>query len=92
MNYLLSSNIINIDNGVEIGLTGAKIYNSLFYHLFLIPSTETKRYLINNFPKTYSNILIDHSIKYFDKGIDYENNIIDEEVFLKYNDIDTYNV
>lgn len=54
MDYLLRTDIVvsnDFYNNVEVGLTGAKIYNDLFYHLFLIPTPETKRYLINNFPK-----------------------------------------
>jgi hypothetical protein len=95
MDYLLRTDIVissEYYNNVEIGLTGAKIYNALFYHLFLIPTTEIKRYLINNFPKTYSNwATTDFTTRFFSDGIDYEKHILDEAVFRQYSDIETYN-
>ena len=91
MDYLLRTDIVAPLDNVEIGLTGAKIYNELFYHLFLIPTVETKRYLINNFPKTYSNLTSDNfSTRFFNDGIDYDNHIVKEEVFRPYSDIETY--
>jgi len=92
MDYLLRTDIVYSDSGVEIGLTGAKIYNALFYHLLLIPTSEIKRYLINNFPKTYSNVATtDFTTRFFSNGIDYEKHILDEDVFRQYSDIETYN-
>lgn len=95
MDYLLRTDIIVLNdyyNNVEIGLTGAKIYTDLFYHLFLIPTPETKRYLINNFPKTYSNLSTDNfTTRFFNDGIDYDNHIVNEDVFRPYSDIETYN-
>lgn len=64
MDYLLRADIVQSDAGVEIGLTGAKIYNSLFYHLFLIPTPEIKQYLVNNFPKTYSTLTTDFTARF----------------------------
>lgn len=95
MDYLLRTDIVvsnDYYNKVEIGLTGAKIYNDLFYHLFLIPTPETKRYLINNFPKTYSNLSADNfTTRLFNDGIDYDNHIVKEYVFRPYSDIESYN-
>ncbi len=92
MDYLLQTNIVYSDGGVEIGLTGAKIYNTLFYHLLLIPTPEIKRYLVNNFPKTYSNLATTNfTTRFFNDGIDYEKHILDEDVFRQYSDIETYN-
>jgi len=95
MDYLLRTDIVvsnDYYNNVEVGLTGAKIYNDLFYHLFLIPTLETKRYLINNFPKTYSNLISDNfTTKFFNDGIDYDNHIVNEDIFRPYSDIETYN-
>ena len=95
MDYLLRTDIVissEYYNNVEIGLTGAKIYNDLFYHLFLIPTTEIKRYLINNFPKTYSNLSsTNFTTRFFSNGIDYDKHTLDEEVFKQYRDIETYN-
>lgn len=94
MDYLLRTDIVissEYNNNVEIGSTGAKIYNDLFYHLFLIPTVEIKRYLVNNFPKTYSNLTNSNfTTRFFSDGIDYERNKLDEEVFKQYKDIDTY--
>lgn len=93
MDYLLRTDTVINYNNVEIGLTGAKIYNELFYHLFLIPTVETKRYLINNFPKTYSNLTEDNfTTRFFNNGIDYDNHIVNEEVFRPYSDIETYKI
>lgn len=91
MDYLLRADIVQSDAGVEIGLTGAKIYNSLFYHLFLIPTPEIKQYLVNNFPKTYSTLTTDFTARFFSNGIDYDKHTLDEEVFKQYSDIETYN-
>lgn len=95
MDYLLRTDIVvsnDYHNNAEIGLTGAKIYNELFYHLFLIPTLETKRYLIKNFPKTYSNLTINKfTTRFFSEGIDYDNHIVKEDVFRPYSDIETYN-
>lgn len=94
MDFLLRTDIVisNDYHYAEIGLTGAKIYNDLFYHLFLIPNPEIKRYLINNFPKTYSNLSsTDSTTRFFNNGIDYDNHTLDEEVFKQYSDIETYN-
>lgn len=95
MDYLLRTDIVvpnEYNNNVEIGLTSAKIYNELFYHLFLIPTVETKRYLINNFPKTYSNLTVDNfTTRIFNDGIDYYNHIVNEDVFRPYCDIEKYN-
>lgn len=94
MDYLLRTDIVvsnDYYNNVEVGLTGAKIYAELFYHLFLIPTVETKRYLINNFPKTYSNLTSDNfSTRFFNDGIDYDNHIVNEEIFRPYSNIETY--
>jgi len=94
MDYLLRTDIVvsnDYNNNVEIGLTGAKIYNDLFYHLFLIPTLETKRYLINNFPKTFSNLSSENfTTRFFNDGIDYENHKVKEDVFTQYRDIETY--
>ena len=91
MDFLLRTDIVAQYDNVEIGLTGAKIYNELFYHLFLIPTVETKRYLINNFPKTYSNLTADNfSTRFFNDGIDYDKHIVNEDVFRPYSDIETY--
>jgi len=92
MDYLLRIDVVYSDANVETGLTGAKIYNSLFFHLFLIPTAEIKRYLINNFPKTYTNLSTkDFTTKIFSNGIDYDNHKLDEDVFRQYSDIETYN-
>ncbi len=92
MDYLLRTDIVAPNNNVEIGLTGAKIYNDLFYHLLLIPTPETKRYLINNFPKTYSNLTADNfSTRFFNDAIDYDKHVVNEDVFRPYSDIETYN-
>jgi hypothetical protein len=92
MDYLLRTDIVAPYDNVEIGLTGAKIYNELFYHLFLIPTVETKRYLINNFPKTYSKLTVDNfTTRFFYEGIDYDKHIVNEDVFRRYSDIETYN-
>ena len=94
MDYLLRTDIVvstEYYNNVEIGLTGAKIYNTLFYHLFLIPTLEIKRYLIHNFPNTYSNFeTTDFTFPLFSDGIDYEKHILDENVFRPYSNIETY--
>lgn len=94
MDYLLRTDIVTSSeyhNNVEIGLTGAKMYNDLFYHLFLIPTVEIKRYLVNNFPKTYSNLTANNfTIRFFSNGIDYDKNKLDEDVFKQYSDIETY--
>ena len=95
MDYLLQTDIVASNeyyNNAEIGLTGAKIYNELFYHLFLIPTLETKRYLINNFSKTYSSLTTNNfTIRFFNEGIDYDNHIVNEDVFRRYSNIETYN-
>jgi hypothetical protein len=95
IDYLLQTDIVisnDYYNNVEIGLTGAKIYNDLFYHLFLIPNVETKRYLINNFPKTYSNLSADNfTTRFFNDGVDYNNHTVNEDIFRQYIDIETYN-
>lgn len=94
MDYLLRTDIVvsnDYYNNVEVGLTGAKIYNELFYHLFLIPTIETKRYLINNFPETYSNLTAENFLtRFFNDGIDYDKHIVNEDVFKPYSDIETY--
>jgi len=94
MDYLLRTDIVisnDYYNNVEIGLTGAKIYKNLFYHLFLIPTIETKRYLINNFPKTFSTLFENNStFRFFNDGIDYEKHKVNEDVFRQYSDIETY--
>lgn len=91
MDYLLRTDIVSDDGEIEKGFTGAKIYHSLFYHLFLIPTPEIKRYLINNFPKTFANLFVDYSPQFFGNGIDYDKHTIDEAVFRQYSDIETYN-
>ena len=95
IDYLLRSDIVvsnDYYNNVEVGLTGAKIFNDLFYHLFLIPTTETKRYLINNFPTTYSNLTSPiFTRRFFNDGVDYDKHIVIEDVFRPYSDIETYN-
>jgi hypothetical protein len=91
LDYLLRTDMVFADNGVETGLTGAKIYHSLFYHLYLIPTSEVRRYLINNFPKTFANLFDDYSPQIFANGIDYDKHTIDEAVFRQYSDIQTYN-
>ena len=94
MDYLLRTDIVvtsDYYNNVEIGLTGAKVYNELFYHLFLIPTFETKRYLINNFPKSYSKLTADNfTTRFFNDGIDYDNHKVNEDIFIQYSDIETY--
>jgi len=94
MDYLLRTDIVissEYYNNLEIGLTGAKINNDLFYHLFLIPTVEIKRYLVNNFPKTFSNMTNSNfTTRFFSDGIDYDRNKLDEEVFKQYKDIGTY--
>lgn len=90
MDYLLRTGIVYPGEGVENGLTGAKIYHSLLYHLFLIPTPEIKRYLINNFPKTFSSLFTDCRPRFFSRGIDYDNNTIDEEAFREFSNIETY--
>ena len=90
--YLLCSDIVKNSTGVETGLTGAKIYDELFYYLYLIPSIENRQYLISNFPKSYQNFL---NTKNFHRvlldGIDYEKHIVDEVYFSKYREIENYN-
>lgn len=95
MDYLLRTDIVISNeyyNNVEIGLTGAKIYHELFTHLFLIPSKETKRYLLNNFPQTYSNIYQNGPISTLLGTVNnYGSFIADETQILEYKDIETYN-
>jgi hypothetical protein len=89
MDHLLQSDIVYMDANVEIGLTGAKIYHELFTHLFLIPCKETKRYLLNNFPQTYSNLYQNGPIcTLLGTVSNYENFIIDETQILQYKDIE----
>ena len=92
MDYLLCSDIVKNSTDVETGLTGAKIYDELFYYLYLIPSIENRQYLISNFPKSYQNFI---SKKYLPIrlifGIDYEKHIVDEVYFSKYREIENYN-
>ncbi|MBM3456890.1 MAG: hypothetical protein FJX80_17480 [Bacteroidetes bacterium] len=94
MDYLLRTDVVfsnDYYNNVEVGLTGAKIYNDLFYHLFLIPTLESKRYLMNNFPKTYSNLTSENfTTRFFNDGIDYDKHVVNEDVFKPYSDIETY--
>jgi len=90
MDYLLRTDAVGAGTNVEIGLTGAKIYHELFYHLFLIPTPEIKRYLINNFPKTYIELFIQDKPRFFLDGIDYDNNTLNEDFFKQYSDIETY--
>lgn len=92
IDYLLRTAIVFADNEVETGLTGAKIHQSIFYHLYLIPTSEVKRYLINNFPKTFANLFVDYKPQIFANGIDYDKHTIDEAVFIQYRDIETYNI
>ncbi len=95
MDYLLRTDIVVSNeyyNNVEIGLTGAKIYHELFTHLFLIPSKETKRYLLTNFPKTYSNLYQNGPINTLLGTVNnYETFNVDETQILQYKDIETYN-
>ncbi len=92
MDYLLSTDIVYLDARTEIGLTGAKIYHELFTHLFLIPSVEIKRYLINNFPKTFSNLYNQGPINtLFGIISNYESFKVDETLILPYSDIESYN-
>jgi hypothetical protein len=91
MDYLLRTDIVFQDGNTEIGLTGAKIYDELFYHLFLIPFAEIKGYLINNFPETYSRLNSPNFFKgEFIHGIDYVNHRVNEESFIQYSNIETY--
>lgn len=92
MNYLLCADFVKNSTGVEKGLTGAKIYDELFYYLYLIPSIETRQYLIFNFPKSYQNFTNTKDFpKMLNEGIDYENHIVDEAFFSKYKEIENYN-
>jgi hypothetical protein len=91
LDYLLKSGIVFDSEGVEIGLTGAKIFHALFYHLFLIPKSQIKRYLVNNFPTTYENLYRTSGHRFFGSGIDYTTHTIDETQFIMYKDINTYN-
>lgn len=89
MDYLLRTDIVYIDDRVEIGLTGAKVYYELFYHLYLIPTPEIRLYLISNFPNSYKHFITDkNKPRFFSEGIDYENNVIDENYFKRYSDIE----
>lgn len=91
MNYLLCADIVKNSTGVEIGLTGAKIYDELFYYLYLIPSIETRQYLICNFPNSYHNFTDTKDFpKMLNEGIDYENHKVDEAFFSKYKEIENY--
>lgn len=92
MDYLLCSDIVKDSTSVETGLTGAKIYDELFYFLYLIPSSETRQYLICNFPKSYQNFVNTNDFpKMLNEGIDYEKHIVDEAYFSKYKNIENYN-
>ncbi|TDQ15190.1 hypothetical protein DFQ04_3076 [Algoriphagus boseongensis] len=89
LDSLLRSDLILPTDGVEVGLTKAKIYYQLFYYLFLIPSPEIKLYLINNFPKTYSYFLVDDpKNRYFIEGIDNEKMVVNEDFFREYSNLD----
>ena len=90
LDYLLRTDIVRQENNVEIGMTGAKIYYELFYHLYLIPTIEIKRYLINNFPKTYSSFLTSNYKPRIFGDIDYDNDKVNEKAFKQYSDIETY--
>ena len=91
MDYLLRTNIVYEGANVEIGLTRAKIYHELFTNLFLIPSKEIKRYLITNFPKTYSNLFQNGPVNTLLGTVNnYENFIVDETQIHQYKDIETY--
>jgi len=92
MDYLLRTDIVYSAANVEIGLTSAKVYQELFSHLFLIPSNDIKRYLINNFPKTYSNLYRHGPIHTLLGNVsNYESFAVDETEILQYKDIETYN-
>lgn len=91
LDYLLKSGIVFDSGEVEIGLTGAKIFHALFYHLFLIPESQIKGYLVNNFPKTYENLFKTSGHRLFGFGIDYNTHTIDKTQFIRYKDIATYN-
>lgn len=80
---LLTKGIIDRNEDVEQGLTGALIYHSLFYHLYLIPSPDIRLYLTNNFPNTFSKLYV---IPLQDRleGIDYINHKVDESKFAEY--------
>ncbi len=91
LDYLLSSDSIVSKRYEEIGVTGAKIYDELFHHLFLIPTFEIKNYLINNFPETYINLYKKGPIyTLFGKVEDYEKFVVDENIILSYKDIESY--
>ncbi len=92
MDYLLRTDIVYVGTNVEIGLTGAKIYHELFTHLLLIPSSEIKRYLINNFPNTYTNLYQNRPIHTLLGTVnDFESFTVDETQIFQYKDIETYN-
>jgi hypothetical protein len=92
MDYLLRSDIVIDRFGIEIGLTGAKIFDDLFYYLYLVPSIDTKQYLINNFPKSYKCFLNrEHFPLNISNGINYEKYTVDESYFSKYKEIESYN-
>ena len=90
LDYLLRADIVREKGNEEVGVTGAKIFNALFYYLYLIPEKELKLYLINNFPATYlevfNNDQINHRFNHISGGIDHDNLIVDESYFIKYSD------
>lgn len=94
MDFLLRTDIVASNeyyNNAEIGLTGAKIFNELFHHLYLIPSLDVKRYLINNFPITFNNLYNNGPINTLLGTVDnYETFIANETEILKYKDIEKY--
>ena len=85
LDYLLKTDIVYMKDGVEIGVTKAKIFYELFYHLYLIPAPEIRLYLINNFPLSYSKFVAGVTPIVF-SDVNYELNILDEVAFNEYKD------
>jgi hypothetical protein len=53
LDYFLKTPVIKEEpSAPEVGLTGAKIFYDLFYHLFILPSNAIHEYLTLNFPKS----------------------------------------
>lgn len=84
LDYALKTDIIkDYKDPIEIGETNAKIFYTLFYHLFIIPDKLLKLYLQYNFPESYKRFINKEKPKVFN-SIDYENNKVKEKEFIKY--------
>jgi hypothetical protein len=59
LDYILKQDVISIGpEKAEISFSRARIFYSLFYHLYLIPDVQIKLYLRNSFPNCYQRFLL----------------------------------